>query len=103
MIAPYRVAGVDVGGALEELQDLLQVSTSRRAKKARIVVRLKMEKRKGDVRECFLLSFLHVAKICGDFGGGWTFGTDPRQVLGLTLKSKQTKAKDARILTPASA
>jgi hypothetical protein len=34
-----------------------------------------------------------VAKVCGDFGGGWTVGTDPRQVAGPTLKSKQTKEK----------
>jgi hypothetical protein len=31
-----------------------------------------------------------VAKVCGDFGEGWTVGC---QVLSLTLKSKQTKAK----------
>jgi hypothetical protein len=34
-----------------------------------------------------------VAKVCGDFGGGWTVGADPCQVPSLTLKSKQKKAK----------
>jgi hypothetical protein len=33
------------------------------------------------------------AKVCGDFGGGYTVGADPRQVPGLTSKSKQPKAK----------
>jgi hypothetical protein len=34
-----------------------------------------------------------VAKVCGDFGGGWTVGAESRLVPNLTLKSKQTKAK----------
>jgi hypothetical protein len=33
-----------------------------------------------------------IAKVWGDFGGGWTVGADSCQVPSLTLKSKQKKA-----------
>jgi hypothetical protein len=35
-----------------------------------------------------------LAKVGGDFGKRWTVGADPRQVPGVTLKSKQSKAKE---------